>query len=188
MAERFESVDDVTNRLRAVDYLADRGISGRRLPRRPAGEAGPGRGPGRCRQDRVGQGDRRGQRLAPHPPPVLRGPRRGQGALRVELQEAAAAHPGRQAGRHRLGAGRGRHLLRAVPAHPPPARGDPRRGADRAAHRRGRPGRDRDRGAAARSALRLPGVDPRAGHDHRPRAFARSCCSPRTTPGSSPRR
>jgi MoxR-like ATPase len=28
MAERFESVDDVTNRLRSVDYLADRGISG----------------------------------------------------------------------------------------------------------------------------------------------------------------
>jgi MoxR-like ATPase len=28
MAERFESVDDVTTRLRAVDYLADRGISG----------------------------------------------------------------------------------------------------------------------------------------------------------------
>jgi MoxR-like ATPase len=28
MAERFESVDDVTRRLRAVNYLADRGISG----------------------------------------------------------------------------------------------------------------------------------------------------------------
>jgi MoxR-like ATPase len=28
MAERFESVDDVTERLRAVDYLADSGISG----------------------------------------------------------------------------------------------------------------------------------------------------------------
>jgi MoxR-like ATPase len=28
MAERFESVDDVTRRLRAVDYLADSGISG----------------------------------------------------------------------------------------------------------------------------------------------------------------
>ena len=67
----------------------------------------------------------------------------------------------------RLGRRRGRHLLRAVPAHPAAARGDPGRGAGRAAHRRGRPGRDRDRGAAARGALRLPGVDPRARHDRR---------------------
>ncbi len=39
--------------------------------------------------------------------------------------------------------------------------------ARRAADRRGRPGRGRDRGAAARDPVRLPGVDPRAGHDVR---------------------
>ena len=90
----------------------------RRVPRRPAREAGAGRGPGRHRQDRAGQGGRRDHRRPADPPAVLRGPRRVQGALRVELQEAAAAHPGRPRARARLGDGRGRHLLRASSCSP----------------------------------------------------------------------
>ena len=174
-------------RLRDVDYLADTEHRRRRVPRRPAREAGARRRPGRCRQDRARQGRRRDHRRAPHPLAVLRGPRRVEGHLRVELQEAAAAHPGRPRARARLGDRRVRHLLRAVPADPPAARGDPRRRARRAAHRRGRPRRDRDRGAAARGALRLPGLDPRARHDRR-QADARSCSSRRTTPASCRRR
>ena len=46
---------------------------------------------------------------------VLRGPRRGEGAVRVELPQAAAAHPGRGR-RRRLGGGAGGHLRRGVPA------------------------------------------------------------------------
>ena len=59
MAERFESVDAVLEALRRVDYLADAVHRRGRLPGRPAGEAGPRGGPGRGRQDRAGQGDRR---------------------------------------------------------------------------------------------------------------------------------
>ncbi len=50
---------------------------------------------------RRGGQDRAGKALAASsgprldPAPVLRGPRRGQGSLRVELQEAVASHPGR---------------------------------------------------------------------------------------------
>ena len=62
-----------------------------------------------------------------------------------------------------------------------------RRRSGRAADRRGRPRRGRDRGAAARDPVRLPGVDPRAGHDRRP-SRSRSCSSRRTTPASCPRR
>ena len=149
----------------SADYLADAGIAGvvflaDRLEKPVLVE-----GPAGVGKTELAKAHRRGHRRPAHPAPVLRGPRRGQGALRVELQEAAAAHPGRQGARVRLGRRRVRHLLRAVPAHPAAARGDPLRGAGRAAHRRGRPGRDRDRGAAARGALRLPGVDPRARHD-----------------------
>ena len=52
----------------------------------------------------------------PRAPAVLRGPRRGQGAVRVELPQAAAADPGRGRG-HRLAGRPGRHLRRGVPAH-----------------------------------------------------------------------
>ena len=84
---------------------------------------------------------RRDDRRAADPAAVLRGPRRVQGALRVELQEAAAAHPGRPR-RHEARLGRPsqddifteeflltRPLLEAIRAD----------GARRAAHRRGRP-------------------------------------------------
>ena len=56
-------------------------------------------------------------------PAVLRGPRRGQGAVRVELPQAAAADPGRGR-RHRLAGRPGRHLRRGVPARAPAAAGD----------------------------------------------------------------
>ena len=66
-------------------------------------QADPRRGPGRHRQDPAGQVGGRDDRRPADPPPVLRGPRRVQGALRVELQEAAAAHPGRARRRQRRG-------------------------------------------------------------------------------------
>ena len=72
-----------------------------RLPRRPPRQAAARRGPGRRRQDRAGQGGGGGDGLGAHPPAVLRGPRRGARAVRVELQEAAAAHPGVQGRRAR---------------------------------------------------------------------------------------
>ena len=117
---------------------------------------------------------------------VLRGPRRGAGAVRVELQEAAAPDPGRS---RRPGVGRDprRHLHRRVPADPAAADRDPARGADGAADRRGRQDRRRGRGPAAGGAQRLPGHDPRAGHDQR-RTPPAASCSPRTRPASCPRR
>ena len=63
-----------------------------------------------------------------------------------------------------LGRGRGRHLQRGVPAHPAAAGGHPGRRAGGAADRRGRQGRGGDRGPAAGGAVRLAGLDPRAGH------------------------
>ena len=66
------------------------------VPRRRAGEAAAGRGAGRRRQDRAGQGGRPGDRRRAGAAAVLRGARRGARALRVELQEAAAPHPGPQ--------------------------------------------------------------------------------------------
>ena len=133
----------------------------RLLPGHQAGQADPGRGAGRSGQDRARQGARAVPRPHPHPPAVLRGPRRGQGALRVELPQAAAAHPGRGRGR-RLAGGPGRHLRRRVPAPAPADGGDRGRGARRPAHRRDRQDRPGVRGDAARAAERLPALDPRA--------------------------
>ena len=81
-------------RLAAHRYLADDAIATRRLPRRPTHQAGPRRGPGGHRQDPARQDRRRRARRAADPPAVLRGARRVQGPLRVELPQAAAAHPG----------------------------------------------------------------------------------------------
>ena len=81
--------------LGTVGYLADDGLVGGRLPGRPPRQARPRRGSRRHGQDRARQVDGPFPRRPAHPAAVLRGPRRGQGALRVELQEAAAAHPGR---------------------------------------------------------------------------------------------
>ena len=94
-------------------------------------------------------------------PAVLRGPRRGEGAVRVELPQAAAAHPGRGL-RHRLGRRPGGHLRRGVPARAPADDGDRLRAAGGAADRRDRQDRPGVRGDAAGGALRLPDLDPRA--------------------------
>src|SRR2546422_3166842 len=57
------------------------------------------RSPGGRGQDRARQGAGRDALDGPRPPPVLRGSGRGARALRVELPEAAAAHPGRSGDR-----------------------------------------------------------------------------------------
>ena len=66
------------------------------VPRGGAGEAAAGRGSGRRRQDRAGQGGGAGGGRRAGAAAVLRGPRRGPRALRVELQEAAAPDPGQR--------------------------------------------------------------------------------------------
>ena len=133
------------------------------LPRPAARQAGPGRGPGGGRQDRAGQGALPRHRPRADPPAVLRGPRRGQGAVRVELPQAAAADPGRRRGR--LGGRPRRHLQRGVPARAAADAGDRQPRAGRPADRRDRQDRPGVRGDAARAALRLPDHDPRAGPD-----------------------
>ena len=90
----FSSVAEVRDRLAAVGLPRRRRHRRRRPPGRPPGQAGARRGARRHGQDRAGQVGGPGDRQPAHPPAVLRGPRRVQGALRVELQEAAAAHPG----------------------------------------------------------------------------------------------
>ena len=145
----------------------------RRLPRRAARQAGAGRGARRRRQDRAREGARRLPRPHARAAAVLRGARRGQGAVRVELPQAAAADPGR-GGRHRLGRGPGRHLRRGVPARAPADDRDRLRGAGRAADRRDRQDRPGVRGDAARAAVRLPDLDPRAGPDRGAHASGRA--------------
>ena len=99
-----------------------RGRRARLLPRPAARQAGAGRGPGRRRQDRAGQGALARHRSPPGPPAVLRGPRRGQGPLRVELPQAAAADPGRVRRRGRGRPGRPRAATSSARSSCSPAR------------------------------------------------------------------
>ena len=167
VAERFTSVDEVVDRLRTVDYLADTGIAGvvylaDRLekPVLVEGPAGVGK-----------------TELAKAVAEVT-----GSRLIRLQcyegLDESKALYEWNYKKQLlRIQADREHEsdwatvesdiFSRGVPAHPAAARGDPGRRADRAAHRRGRPGRDRDRGAAARGAVGLPGLDPGARHDRR---------------------
>src|SRR5207245_5061016 len=83
------------------DQAAPRGreLSGRRgrgydrVPRRPAGEAHPVRGAGRRREDGARKRHRGDYPATADAASVLRRARRGEGALRVEIQEAAAPPP-----------------------------------------------------------------------------------------------
>ena len=93
-------VETLVEGLAGVDYLADEGLAtalffALRLPQPLLLEGEAGR-----RQDRGGQVAGRVPRHAADPPAVLRGHRRGRGALRVELPPPAAADP------HRGGGGR----------------------------------------------------------------------------------
>ena len=142
----------------------------RRLPGRRARAAAAARGRGRRRQDRGGEGARRGDRRAADPPPVPRGhrpppARSTTGTTRASCWRMRAAEAGARAGRS---CSRAR-----VPAPPAAARGARARRAGRAADRRDRPRRRRVRGVPARVPLRLPGDDPRAGHDRAARPAAR---------------
>ncbi|CAA9467359.1 MAG: Carbon monoxide oxidation accessory protein CoxD, partial [uncultured Solirubrobacteraceae bacterium] len=154
-------------RLRRRRRPAGHGLPARRvhgagvLPGHAARQADPRGGARRRRQDGAGQGDGDVPRPRPRAPAVLRGPGRGQGAVRVELPQAAPAHPGR--GRRRgLAGGPGRHLRQGVPALPPASAGHLGRPPRRAAHRRDRQDRPGVRGDAARAAVGLPDLDPRA--------------------------
>ncbi len=82
-----------------------RGAGDLDLPQPAAAAAAAARGRGRGRQDRGGAGARGRARHAADPPAVLRGDRRGGGALRMELPAAAAQHPARRIGRARARGG-----------------------------------------------------------------------------------
>ena len=151
-------VETLAQRLAAVDYLVDEGLAtalflSLRLPQPLLLEGEAGR-----RQDRGGQGARRGARHAADPAAVLRRDRRGRGALRVELSAPAAERSGSPTRNRtplseddlfgpRLPDPRGRCCGRCE--HPGPAAGG-------AADRRDRPRRRRLRGVPARAARPRP--------------------------------
>ena len=99
---RHDGGDDLQSpSVTCASALARGRLPGRRarrarlLPRPAARQAGARRGAGRGRQDRAREGAVARDRARADPPAVLRGPRRGEGAVRVELPQAAAADPGR---------------------------------------------------------------------------------------------
>ena len=167
---RFESVPAVREALQKVDYLSDEGIAGivylaDRLGKPVLVEGPAGTGKTQLAKSVAEMTGARLIRLQCYEgldeSKALYEWNYKKQLLRIQAERNAEDT---DLGRHR-----GRHLLRRVPAHPPAARGHPRRRPGGAADRRGRPGRGRDRGAAARDPLRLPGLDPRAGH-HRGQA------------------
>ncbi len=99
-----------------------RGHGHRGLPHPAPGAAAAARGRARRRQDRRRAGAREGTRRAPGPAPVLRGPHRERGALRLEPPAPAARHPDR------------RVAARADRRGRPVQRGVPRRATDPALH------------------------------------------------------
>ena len=137
----FESVEEVQQRFRDARYIANRRISTVVFLAARMGRPVLVEGPAGRRQDGAGQDAGRRHRAAAHPPAVLRGARRGQGALRVGVRQAAPLHaaPARRIGEliadapslpeavdaHRR-PGR-RLLLRPVPLAAAAAAGDPRR-------------------------------------------------------------
>ena len=116
----FASIEETRDALQGAGYLAGESTSlvsylANRLGK-PVLVEGPA-GVGKTELAKAHLARHRPQARAP---PVLRGPRRGEGAVRVELPQAAAADPGRGL-RRRLAGGQGRHLRRGVPAAPPAA-------------------------------------------------------------------
>ena len=195
----FQSVEDVQQHFKNARYIANRRISTVVFLAARMGRPVLIEGPGGRRQDRAGQDAGRRHEPASHPPAVLRGARRGQGALRVEVRQAAPLHPAPEAshrradrgravaargGRAHLGPGR-RVLLRPLPRAAPAAPGDRVGRPGRAAGRRDRQGRPRVRGIPARGPVRLPGHRCPSSARSRPRT-SRSWCSPRTTRASCP--
>ncbi len=174
------TVDEVREALGGAGLPGRRGAGHVGLPRPAAAAPAAARGRGRRGQDRGGQGPGRLDRRRAHPAPVLRGPRRRPGRLRVGPRPPAPAPAGGRGGRHRRRAGhrraRGRALHRALPRAPGRCSGpSPRRRvpAAGAAHRRDRPGRRRVRGLPPRGAGRLRHHRPRARHVPRRGAAAR---------------
>ena len=78
----------------AVDYLADEGIAGVVFLADRLGKPVLVEGPAGTGKTQLAKSVAEMAGAPADPPAVLRGPRRVQGPLRVELQEAAAAHPG----------------------------------------------------------------------------------------------
>ena len=87
------SIEAIQDEFRDRDYIAGPVPRDGRLPRAGAGSPAPARGRGRGRQDGAGQGPRRGPGRPAHPAPVLRGPGRQHGRLRVELPPPDARDP-----------------------------------------------------------------------------------------------
>ena len=138
----------------------------RGLPRAQARAAAVPRRRGGRRQDRDRQGARGGLGRRSSACSATRARHRG-GRLRVELSAADDRDPARRGRRRRRARrARARHLHDALPAEAPAAAGAGagRRRRAGAADRRARPHRRAVRGVPARSALRLPGDDPRARH------------------------
>ena len=89
------TLEEVRDGLRDARYITTPRVETALFLALRLGEAAPRRGSGRRRQDRARQGAGGDAADRARPPAVLRGARRGARALRVELPEAAAAHPGR---------------------------------------------------------------------------------------------
>ena len=136
----------------------------RLLPRHQARQAGPCGRSRRRWQDRARESAGNPSEQKPRQAPVLRGPGRGEGAVRVELPQAAAPDPDRSEQR-RLAGRAGGHLRRGVPAAKTSHDGDRKPRTRRPPDRRDRQDRPGVRGDAARAALRLPDQHSRARPD-----------------------
>ena len=144
------------------------------LSGRPARQAGARRGPAGVGKTELAKALVALPRPRARAPAVLRGARRGQGAVRVELPQAAAAHPGRGQGTG-WDDGAGRHLRRGVPARAAADDRDRVARAGRAADRRDRQDRPGVRGDAARAAVATSRSRSPSSAGSR-RARCRSCC------------
>ena len=160
----FGSVAEVGERLAGVGYLADDAIATTVFLADALGKPLLVEGPAGVGKTELAKAVATADRRRAGPAAVLRGPRRGARALRVELQEAAAAHPGRRATAQSWDETHDDIFTEEFLLARPLLTAIRRDRADGAARRRDRQGRRRGRGPAAGGALRLPGHDPRARH------------------------